>query len=134
MSATRVAVIGAAGRMGATVCRAVEDADDLELVGRFDEGDELGDLAGADVVMTASALLRHGVGHAGVLLAGLEDWMRRKGFARPEEFRGRLAVPVGVDQAAYERAGYVAALQKARSTYGHLADPWGSARVSGASR
>lgn len=54
MSATTVAVIGAGGRMGATVCRAVEEADDLELVGRFDVGDELGDLGGADVVVEFS--------------------------------------------------------------------------------
>ncbi len=54
MSATTVAVIGAGGRMGATVCRAVEEADDLELVGRFDVGDELGDLDGADVVVEFS--------------------------------------------------------------------------------
>ncbi len=33
---TRVAVAGAAGRMGDTVCRAVEGADDLELVARAD--------------------------------------------------------------------------------------------------
>jgi 4-hydroxy-tetrahydrodipicolinate reductase len=32
----RVAVAGAAGRMGETVCRAVEGADDLELVARAD--------------------------------------------------------------------------------------------------
>ncbi len=32
----RVAVAGAAGRMGATVCAAVEDAPDMELVGRAD--------------------------------------------------------------------------------------------------
>ena len=64
-------------------------------------------LAGADVVMTASALLRHGLGHAEVLLTGLEGWMARHGFATLDEFRGRLAVPVGVDQTAYERAGYV---------------------------
>jgi 4-hydroxy-tetrahydrodipicolinate reductase len=32
----RVAVAGAAGRMGQTVCRAVEGADDLELVARAD--------------------------------------------------------------------------------------------------
>jgi 4-hydroxy-tetrahydrodipicolinate reductase len=54
MSTTRVSVIGASGRMGSTVCRAVEDAEDLELVGRFDEGDDLGDLAGADVVVEFS--------------------------------------------------------------------------------
>jgi 4-hydroxy-tetrahydrodipicolinate reductase len=35
-SSIRVAVAGAAGRMGATVCRAVEGADDMELVARAD--------------------------------------------------------------------------------------------------
>ncbi|WP_404353061.1 4-hydroxy-tetrahydrodipicolinate reductase [Phycicoccus jejuensis] len=54
MSTTRVAVIGAAGRMGSTVCAAVEGADDLELVGRYDAGDDLGDLGGADVVVEFS--------------------------------------------------------------------------------
>jgi 4-hydroxy-tetrahydrodipicolinate reductase len=34
--AIRVAVAGAAGRMGQTVCRAVEGAEDLELTGRAD--------------------------------------------------------------------------------------------------
>ena len=36
-------------------------------------------LAGADVVMTASALLRPRPEHATVLLDGLSDWMARKG-------------------------------------------------------
>jgi 4-hydroxy-tetrahydrodipicolinate reductase len=49
-----VAVIGAAGRMGREVCRAVEAADDLRLVGRFDLGDELGNLGGADVAVEFS--------------------------------------------------------------------------------
>ncbi len=50
----KVAVIGAAGRMGSTVCRAVEDADGLDLVAQFDEGDDLGELGGADVVVEFS--------------------------------------------------------------------------------
>jgi 4-hydroxy-tetrahydrodipicolinate reductase len=49
-----VAVIGAAGRMGGTVCQAVEATDDLELMGRFDLGDDLGELAGADVAVEFS--------------------------------------------------------------------------------
>ena len=49
-----VAVIGANGRMGSTVCAAVEAAPDLDLVGRYDEGDDLGDLAGAQVVVEFS--------------------------------------------------------------------------------
>jgi 4-hydroxy-tetrahydrodipicolinate reductase len=50
----KVAVAGAAGRMGATVCEAVEEADGLELTGRADPalGVELGDvLDDADVVV-----------------------------------------------------------------------------------
>ena len=38
---TRVCVIGAAGRMGSEVCRAVEAAADLTLVSRVDFGDDL---------------------------------------------------------------------------------------------
>ncbi len=53
-SVIKVSVIGAAGRMGAEVCRAVEAAPDLALVGRFDQGDDLGDLGGADVVVEFS--------------------------------------------------------------------------------
>ena len=50
----KVAVIGAAGRMGGQVCRAVTDAPDLELVAKYDQGDDLGDLGGADVVVEFS--------------------------------------------------------------------------------
>jgi dihydroorotate dehydrogenase (fumarate) len=70
-------------------------------------------LAGADVVMTASALLRHGPEHASVLLDGLAEWMTRKGFDRVDDFRGLLAVPPDEDETAYERAGYVDALRAA---------------------
>jgi dihydroorotate dehydrogenase (fumarate) len=78
-------------------------------------------LAGADVVMTASALLRHGPEHATVLLDGLSNWMTRKEFAAVDELRGKLAVPRDTDEAVYERAGYVGALREANSgIYG----PW----------
>jgi len=78
-------------------------------------------LAGADVVMTTSALLRHGFGHAGVLLDGLSQWMARKGFATVDDLRGILSVAPGTDEAAYERASYVSALRNANtSAYG----PW----------
>jgi dihydroorotate dehydrogenase (fumarate) len=70
-------------------------------------------LAGADVVMTASALIRHGAGHAGVLLDGLSAWMSRKEFASVADLRGLLAVPADADGAAYERASYVRELQAA---------------------
>jgi len=73
-------------------------------------------LAGADVVMTASALLRHGPEHVSVLLDGLTDWLGRKGFASVDEVRGLLSVPSGSDEAAVERADYVSAMREANST------------------
>jgi dihydroorotate dehydrogenase (fumarate) len=77
-------------------------------------------LAGADVVMTTSALLRHGPSHAAVLLDGLSDWMARRRFAAVDQLRGLLSVPPGTDEAAHERAGYVSALRQANSAH----DPW----------
>jgi dihydroorotate dehydrogenase (fumarate) len=77
-------------------------------------------LAGADVVMTASALIRNGPGYAAVLLDGLADWMARKGYTSVDDVRGILAVPDGTDQAAYERAGYVRAMRDANGVH----RPW----------
>lgn len=61
----RVGVLGARGRMGTEVCRAVEAADDLALVARVDEGDALTDLtdAGAQVAVDFT--------HPGVVLDNL---------------------------------------------------------------
>ena len=75
-------------------------------------------LAGADVVMTTSALLRHGVDHAGVLLDGVQDWLRRQGYSGVDDARGFLAVPHGTDAGAFARAGYVATLEATRRRYG----------------
>jgi 4-hydroxy-tetrahydrodipicolinate reductase len=49
----RVAVVGAAGKMGAQTCEAVRDAPDLSLVAELDESDDLSTLvsAGAEVLV-----------------------------------------------------------------------------------
>lgn len=55
--AVRVAVVGAAGRMGAEVCRAVHGADDLELVAAVDPsraGEDLRSVTGVDLDLTVS--------------------------------------------------------------------------------
>ncbi|HUK94455.1 MAG TPA: dihydroorotate dehydrogenase-like protein [Gaiellaceae bacterium] len=78
-------------------------------------------LAGANVVMSASALLRHGPEHATALLDGLGDWMRRKEFTSVQAFRGLLSVPPDADETMYERAGYVSALREANE---NTLGPW----------
>ncbi|HEX8780667.1 MAG TPA: 4-hydroxy-tetrahydrodipicolinate reductase, partial [Nocardioides sp.] len=49
----KVGVLGARGKVGSEVCRAVDEADDTELVARIDVDDALDDLvaAGAQVVV-----------------------------------------------------------------------------------
>lgn len=77
---TAVAVIGASGRMGSQACQAVEAADGLELVGRFDDGDDLGDLGGADVAVeltvpsASPANVRHCVEQGVHAVVGTTGW------------------------------------------------------------
>jgi dihydroorotate dehydrogenase (fumarate) len=47
-------------------------------------------LAGADVVATTSALLRHGPEHMTTLVDGLNHWLSQNGFASVADIRGRL--------------------------------------------
>jgi len=47
-------------------------------------------LAGADAVMTTSALLRQGPQHLRTLVAGLEHWLQAHGHASADEVRGVL--------------------------------------------
>jgi len=76
-------------------------------------------LAGADVVMTTSALLRHGPGYAAELLDGLASWMHRKGFASVAEPRGLLSAEAGL--AVPGRAGYLSAIEQATHAFGGAA-------------
>ncbi|MGA8246647.1 MAG: dihydrodipicolinate reductase C-terminal domain-containing protein, partial [Nocardioides sp.] len=50
-TAIKVGVLGARGRVGSEVCRAVDEADGVELVARVDDGDPLDDLTAAEVVV-----------------------------------------------------------------------------------
>jgi dihydroorotate dehydrogenase (fumarate) len=81
-------------------------------------------LAGADVVMTASALLRHGPEYAATLLDGLREWMTRKGYSAVDDLRGLLAVPLGVDEATRERGDYVSGLIEANGADFGPQGPW----------
>jgi dihydroorotate dehydrogenase (fumarate) len=64
-------------------------------------------LVGADVTMTASALLRHGPRYLKTLLEGLPAWMAEKGYASIEQIKGRLSLRNCADPAAFERANYL---------------------------
>jgi dihydroorotate dehydrogenase (fumarate) len=60
--------------------------------------------AGADVTMTASALLRHGPSYLRTLLDGLRTWMEKNGVRSVAEMRGPLDRRDGPETAARERS------------------------------
>ncbi len=64
-------------------------------------------LAGADVVMTASALLRHGPEYIGALRRALETWMDGRGFDDIGKVRGRLAAAFLHDRERLVRSQYI---------------------------
>lgn len=68
-------------------------------------------LVGADVVMTTSALLRHGAGYMAVLLRGLETWLAAREFASLAPVRGIMSQNKLHDPQAFERANYIKILQ-----------------------
>ncbi len=93
----RVAVLGARGRVGAEVVRAVEAADDLVLAGAFDVGDER-DLSGADVAVdftSPSAVMDN---LRACVDAGVHAVVGTTGFdeGRLAELRSRLESAPGV--------------------------------------
>jgi dihydroorotate dehydrogenase (fumarate) len=64
-------------------------------------------LAGAQVVQLASTLVKNGIPHLGKMLAGMEDWLDRRGMASVDDVRGALSQRSVQDPAAFERAQYV---------------------------
>ncbi len=64
-------------------------------------------LAGADVVMMASALLHHGPAHVATVLADLGRWFDERGYESVRQARGSMSQASVPDPTAFERANYV---------------------------
>jgi len=67
-------------------------------------------LAGADVVMVASTLYRHGVEVVQNLVEGLTYWLETHDFSSVEQIRGMLSQSRCPDPAAFARANYTKAI------------------------
>jgi dihydroorotate dehydrogenase (fumarate) len=71
-------------------------------------------LAGADVVMTTSALLRHGPEHLVVMERFMRDWMSEREYDSVAELRGSMSRKNVPDPQVYERANYYQVLHSYR--------------------
>lgn len=68
-------------------------------------------LAGADAVMTASALLQHGPEYIGSLLHDLERWMEANEYTSISEFQGFMSQHSVPNPEEFERANYIKVIE-----------------------
>jgi len=76
-------------------------------------------LAGAQVAMMATALLRHGPGHVAPVLDDLRSWMAEHEYDSVDQLRGSASWRGIADPAAYERSNYLQTLTSYSSTFPH---------------
>jgi dihydroorotate dehydrogenase (fumarate) len=67
-------------------------------------------LAGADVAMMTSAILRHGPDHVTAITDELRWWMLERDYGSVEQMKGSVSQRAISDPSAYERAQYVRTL------------------------
>ncbi|HLP77110.1 MAG TPA: dihydroorotate dehydrogenase-like protein, partial [Candidatus Paceibacterota bacterium] len=67
-------------------------------------------MAGADVTMLCSVLIRHGLSQIGVIERDLIAWMEEHEYVSVQQLRGSLSQKNSANPAAFERAQYMRAL------------------------
>lgn len=67
-------------------------------------------LAGADVTMMASSLLRHGPERLRETVEGLQAWLEGNGYQSLEQAKGSLSQAAVADPSTFERANYMRTL------------------------
>jgi dihydroorotate dehydrogenase (fumarate) len=64
-------------------------------------------MAGAHVAMMTSALLKYGIEHIGVVLAGMEAWMTEHEYVSVKQMRGSMSMVNIEDPRAFLRGNYL---------------------------
>jgi len=67
-------------------------------------------MAGANVAMTTSALLKRGTNAIQQILTGLEEWMTEREYESVQQMRGSMSQGAVAEPAAFERANYMKVL------------------------
>ncbi len=68
-------------------------------------------MAGANVTMLVSVLLRHGIEHIQVIEAGMRQWMEEHEYESVKQMQGSMSQINCPDESAFERAQYMKAIQ-----------------------
>jgi dihydroorotate dehydrogenase (fumarate) len=87
-------------------------------------------LAGADVTMMASALLRRGPRHVGAVLDEIEGWLAERGYAGVDQLKGSMSQANIPNPVAFARANYAQLVTSFVSPYDwRMAEPEGELRA-----
>jgi dihydroorotate dehydrogenase (fumarate) len=68
-------------------------------------------MAGADVTMLCSILLRRGIDHIRVIEREMREWLEEHEYESVEQLKGSMSQKNCPDPSAFERAQYMRALQ-----------------------
>src|SRR4030042_6418474 len=74
-------------------------------------------LAGADCVQMVSTIYKNKVEYIKTLVGDIQTWMESKGYAKLEDFRGKLSNKKTNDPFVYKRAQYIDLLLKSESIF-----------------
>ncbi len=74
-------------------------------------------MAGADAVMTTSALLKNGIGFLATLHDQLRHWMEENEYSSVAQMKGSMSQRHVADPTAFERANYIKILESYKSSY-----------------
>ena len=97
---TKVAVVGATGKLGQLVSRIVESSSEFELVARLDSHAELSDMLGADIAVdvtlpgVSQEVVEFAIAHGLSVLVGTSGWSSDRIAALERTITGNLALGV----------------------------------------
>ncbi len=97
---TKVAVVGATGKMGQLASQIIEAADDFELVAQIDSKGELSDMLGADIAVdvtlpaVSQGVVEYAVANGINVLVGTSGWSSDRIAALERTIDGNLEVGV----------------------------------------
>jgi 4-hydroxy-tetrahydrodipicolinate reductase len=97
---TKVAVVGATGRLGQLASRIIDSTDDLEVVARLDSKSDLSDMLGADVALdvtvpaASQGVVEYAVANGINVLVGSSGWSSERIVSLERAINGNIAVGV----------------------------------------
>jgi dihydroorotate dehydrogenase (fumarate) len=80
-------------------------------------------MAGANITMLCSVLLRHGIDHLRCIEQEMQQWMEKHEYTSVQQLQGSMSQKHCPNPSAFERAQYMRALQSYQPEWGRLYEP-----------